>query len=71
MLLKLENRVTHPNLTPIIVNAVGSSSVIIEVMAVIGFGFGARSEGGFGLRKTGVYLRLSSIKTGSMRASCR
>jgi hypothetical protein len=37
MLLKLENRVTIPNLTPIMVNAVGSSSLIIEVMAVIRF----------------------------------
>jgi hypothetical protein len=46
MLTSLENRVTNPKWTPILVNAVGSNPVNSEVLAVIGFG--ATSEGGFG-----------------------
>jgi hypothetical protein len=46
LLLKLENHVTNPNLTPILLNAVGSNPLNNEVLAVIGFG--ATSEGGFG-----------------------
>jgi hypothetical protein len=38
MLLKLGNRVTNPNLSPIWVNAVGSNPMNNEILAVIGFG---------------------------------
>jgi hypothetical protein len=48
VLLKFENRVTNPNLTPLLVNAVGSIPGNNEVLAVIGFS--ATSEGGSGLR---------------------
>jgi hypothetical protein len=48
MLLKWENRVTNPNLTPILMNSVVSTPVNNEVLALIGFG--TTSEGGFGLR---------------------
>jgi trypsin len=46
MLLKLENRVANPNLTPIAVNSVGSNPANNDVLTVIGFG--ATSEGGPG-----------------------
>jgi secreted trypsin-like serine protease len=46
MLLKLDNRVTNPNLTPILVNAEVSNPIDDDVLTVIGFG--ATSEGGSG-----------------------
>jgi hypothetical protein len=46
MLLKLENRVANPNLTPIAVNSLRSNPANNDVLTVIGFG--ATSEGGYG-----------------------
>jgi hypothetical protein len=46
MLLKLENRVANPDLTPTAVNSVGSNPANNDVLTVIGFG--ATSEGGYG-----------------------
>ena len=46
MLLKLENRVANPNLTPIAVNSFASNPANNDVLTVIGFG--ATSEGGYG-----------------------
>jgi trypsin len=44
MLVKLDNSVTNPNLTPIAVNSVGSNPANNDILTVIGFG--ATSEGG-------------------------
>jgi trypsin len=46
MLLKLENRVDNPNLTPIAVNSLRSNPADNDVLTVIGFG--STSEGGYG-----------------------
>jgi hypothetical protein len=46
MLLKLENRVANPNLTPIAVNSLRSNPANNDVLTVIGFG--TTSEGGNG-----------------------